>query len=101
MSDESTPSKARPQIEVLVCPRCDTYFGSSSRASMFQDNIRSSMRNLADEDPSNWGSVTGQKSECQRCHQPRELVTYVRLDLVGPTIIEQAEKAKSKAEAGA
>jgi hypothetical protein len=58
------------EIRVYVCPTpdCANFYGSSSMGDLTQKlNHRTSMRNLANEDPSEWGKVTGSRAECPYC----------------------------------
>ena len=90
-TDTDTEDRPVPFVDVWVCPNGHYYGASSAGDLSTQMNIRSSMRNLHTEDPSEWGKVTGPRSVCQICRaesgpdaEPveRELVRYVRADMV-------------------
>jgi len=61
-------------IEVWVCPNCQSTWHSSTIPGNLNavPNIRTAMRNDAHEDPSNWGSVTGHRGDCQICKDSSE-----------------------------
>lgn len=57
-------------VRVWVCPTpsCGNFYGSSSAPDLVTAvNRRSAMRNLADEDPSEWSKITSTRDECPDC----------------------------------
>lgn len=76
-------------IEVWVCPNCHRYAGSSELIDLdLKENHRTSMKNTASEDPSEWGKTIGPRSICQHCRQNgkgdhlRIKVRYVQMNSV-------------------
>lgn len=83
-------------ITIWVCPNCNNWAGSSSIGDISkQANHRSSLQNLADEDPKKWGQVTGHRDICQHCKAKgegefaRKRVVYIPYEAMTKAI-EQA-----------
>jgi hypothetical protein len=68
-------------VSLYVCPspECGNYYGASSMGDLSAaENRRSSLQNLAEEDPSNWGAVKSHRDECPDC-RARDVTTHREL----------------------
>lgn len=108
MADQETTADAAPDvgvapetIQIYACPACGNWFGAgeSGVALESQLNLRSSMRNLAEEPPENWRSVVGTRARCGHCGTERVPLTYIRGDCVVGAIqrgLEQIQKDEDR-----
>lgn len=107
MANSESPQPATPEkpvvnaIEAYVCPNCGSSYSSSSVPNLaLTQNIRSAMRNLAGEEPSEWGKPTGSRIECQFCKAKgvtveREKTVFVRLDYLIDVMAKAMERQKT------
>jgi hypothetical protein len=73
-----------------------------------QPNHRSSLRNLSNENPEEWGRVTGMRNECQNCRAVGKTIlrvrtVYVQLSSIHDALdraVEAAYKAEEKSMGG-